>query len=78
MQLRLDATVLSSAGADDRTPAMRLGLGRKPLTLEDLPGPGQRIPRPRRSRRRGRKAPAELVAWSQRGRTGCVRPGSRA
>ena len=57
---------------------MRLGLGRKPLTLEDLLGPGQRIPWPRRSRRMGRKALAELVARSQRGRTGCVQPRSRA
>ena len=41
------------AGDVGRTPAMRLGLERKPLTFEDLLCPGQRLPRPRRSRRKG-------------------------
>lgn len=38
---------------DGMTPAMRLGFAKKPLALEDILWPGQRIPRPRRSRRRG-------------------------
>ena len=54
-------------GDDGRTPAMRLGLERKPLTFEDLLWPGQRIPRPRRSRRRGRMAPVDLVARALKG-----------
>ena len=49
-------------GDDGRTPAMRLGFERAPLTFEDLLWPGQRIPRPRRSRREGRMAPVELAA----------------
>ena len=63
-------------GDDGRTLALRLGLERKPLTFEDLVWPGQRIPRPRRSRRKGRMAPIELIARSQRRRTGCVLPRS--
>ena len=54
-------------GDDGRTPAMRLGLERKPLTFEDLLWPGQPIPRPRRSRRKGRMAPAQLVTQARRG-----------
>ncbi len=54
-------------GDDGRTPAMRLGFERKPLTFEDLLWPGQRIPRPRRSRRKGRMAPVELVARAELG-----------
>ncbi len=63
-------------GDDGRTPALRLGLERKPLTFEDLLWPGQRIPRPRRSRRKGRMAPVELSARSQRRRPGCGLPRS--
>jgi len=57
-------------GDDGRTPAMRLGFERKPLTFEDLLWPDQRIPRPRRSRRKGRMAPVEFVARSQTGGRG--------
>ena len=63
-------------GDDGRTLAMRLDLERKPLTFEGLLWPGQRIPMPRRSRRKGRTAPVELIARSQRRRTGCVLPRS--
>ena len=41
-------------GTDGETPAMRLGFARQPLTFEDILWPGQRIPRPKRSRRKGR------------------------
>ena len=41
-------------GDDGKTPAMRLGYARAPLTFEDILWPGQRIPRPKRSRRKGR------------------------
>ena len=41
-------------GDDGKTPAMRLGFTRKPLTYADILWPGQRIPRPKRSRRKGR------------------------
>ena len=40
-------------GEDGKTPAMRLGFARQPLRYEDILWPGQRIPRPRRSRRKG-------------------------
>ena len=43
---------------DGRTPAMRLGLANKPLEYEDLLWSGQRVPRPKRSRRKGMKVPA--------------------
>ena len=43
-------------GDDGKTPAMRLGFAKKPLEFEDILWPGQRVPRPRRARRRGRKA----------------------
>ena len=43
-------------GDDGRTPAMRLGFAKKPLDFEDLIWPGERVPRPKRARRRGRKA----------------------
>ena len=43
---------------DGKTPAMRLGLANKPLEYEDLLWPGQRVPRPKRSRRKGLKAAA--------------------
>ena len=57
-------------GDDGRTPAMRLGIERAPLTFEDLLWPGQRIPRPRRSRRKGRMVPVQLMAQAQLGRRG--------
>ena len=41
-------------GDDGKTPAMRLGYARQPLRFEDILWPGQRIPRPKRSRRKGR------------------------
>ena len=41
-------------GTDGKTPAMRLGFARKPLRHEDILWPGERIPRQRRSRRKGR------------------------
>ena len=44
-------------GDDDKTPAMRLGLTKQPLDLEDILWAGQRVPRPKRVRRRGRKIP---------------------
>lgn len=34
------------------TPAMRLGFAKTPLALEYILWPGQRIPRPKRSRRK--------------------------
>ena len=62
------------AGDDGRTPAMRVGLERKPLTFENLLWPGQRIPRWRRSRRKGRMAPVRLVPQARRGRLGFGQP----
>ena len=41
---------------DKRTPAMRLGYAKQPLEFEDLIWPGERVPRPKRVRRRGKKA----------------------
>ena len=41
-------------GTDGKTPAMRLGFARQPLRFEDILWPRQRIPRPKRSRRKGR------------------------
>ena len=46
------------AGKDGKTPAMRLGITKKPLEYEDILWPGQRVPRPKRSRRKGMKAAA--------------------
>ena len=43
---------------DGKTPAMRIGLANKPLEYEDLLWPGQRVPRPKRSRRKGMMAAA--------------------
>ena len=40
-------------GDDGRTPAMRLGFAKRPLDFEDILRAGERIPRPRRSRRKG-------------------------
>ncbi len=45
-------------GKDGRTPAMRLGITKKPLRYEDILWPGQRVPRPKRSQRKGMKAAA--------------------
>ena len=45
-------------GKDKRTPAMRLGITKKPLRYEDILWPGQRVPRPKRSRRRGMRTAA--------------------
>ena len=42
-------------GDDGATPAMRLGFAKQPLEYEDIVWPGQRVPRPKRSRRRGKK-----------------------
>ena len=43
---------------DGKTPAMRLGLAKRPLAYEDILWLGQRAPRPKRSRRKGMKAAA--------------------
>ena len=43
-------------GKDGRTPAMRLGFAKEPLGFEDLVWPGERVPRPKQARRRGKKA----------------------
>ena len=43
---------------DGKTPAMRLGFARKPLGYEDILWAGQRVPRAKRSRRKGMKAAA--------------------
>ncbi len=40
-------------GKDGQTPAMRLGIMKKPLQYEDILWPGQRVPRPKRRRRKG-------------------------
>ena len=40
---------------DGKTPAMRLGFARAPLEYEDILWPGQRVPRLRKVRRRGRR-----------------------
>ena len=45
-------------GEDGKTPAMRLGITKKPLDYEDILWPGQRVPRPKRSRRKGMRAAA--------------------
>ena len=42
-------------GDDGQTPAMRLGIAKEPLKYEDILWPGQRVPRPRTGRRRGRR-----------------------
>ena len=43
-------------GDDGKTPAMRLGFTKTPLEYEDILWPGQRVPRPKAVRRRGKKA----------------------
>ena len=45
-------------GDDGKTPAMRLGFAKQPLDFEDIVWPGQRVPRPKQARRRGKKAVA--------------------
>ena len=40
---------------DPRTPAMRLGLAKEPLEWADILWPRQRVPRPKRTRRRGKR-----------------------
>ena len=45
-------------GEDGKTLAMRLGITKKPLEYEDILWPGQRVPRPKRNRRKGMKAVA--------------------
>ena len=42
-------------GDDGRTPAMRLGFALEPLRYEDVLWPGERVPRPKAERRRGRR-----------------------
>ena len=39
---------------DGATPAMRLGFADRPLSYADILWPGERIPKPRRIRRKGR------------------------
>ena len=41
-------------GVDGATPAMRLGFADRPLAYADLLWPGEKIPRTKRSRRKGR------------------------
>ena len=48
-------------GEDDRTPAMRLGFANKPLDYEDILWPGERIPRRRRTRRKGKASGVAVV-----------------
>ena len=43
-------------GKDGYTPAMRLVVTKQPLGYEDILWPGQRVPQPKRSRRRGLRA----------------------
>ena len=42
-------------GDDGKTPAMRLGLTKIPLEIEDILWPDQKVPQPKRRRRKGRK-----------------------
>ena len=42
-------------GDDGKTPAMRLGFAKEPLRYEDILWPGERVPRPKAERRRGRR-----------------------
>ena len=43
---------------DGKTPAMRPGFARKPLGYEDILWAGQRVPRAKRSRRKGMRMAA--------------------
>ncbi len=45
---------IHTGSKDGATPAMRLGFADRPLSYADILWPGERIPRPRRSRRKGR------------------------
>ena len=56
-----------SVGLDGRTPAMRLGLAKQPLTYEDILWPGERAPRPRRVRLKGRRLSALRGTPANRG-----------
>ena len=40
---------------DGWPPAMRMGFAREPLRYEDILWPGERVPRPKAERRRGRR-----------------------
>ena len=42
-------------GEDGWTPAMRMGFAQEPLRYEDILWPGERVPRPKAERRRGRR-----------------------
>ena len=42
-------------GKDGKTPAMRLGFAKQPLAYADVLWTGKRIPKPKRSRRKGRR-----------------------
>ena len=53
-------------GDDGRTPAMRLGFAREPLKYEDILWPGERVPRPKRVRRKGRAIVVPSKAARQR------------
>ena len=44
-------------GDDGKTPAMRLGFAKQPLTYDDILWPGQRIPQRKRRRRKGKVIP---------------------
>ena len=44
-------------GDDGKTPAMRLGFTKQPLTYDDILWPGQRIPQRKRRRRKGKVIP---------------------
>ena len=48
-------------GTDGKTPAMRLSFARQPLRFEDILWPGERVPRLKRSRRKGRAIPAYMT-----------------
>ena len=48
-------------GDDGQTPAMRLGFAGEPLRCEDVLWPGEKVPRPRTERRRGRRV--KVPGW---------------
>ena len=52
----------AGVGDDGKTPAMRLGFTKAPLEYEDILWPGQRVPRPKAVRRRGKKAVAACAS----------------
>ena len=49
----------SLASKGGRTLAIRLGITKKPLGYADILWPGQRVPRPKRIRRKGMRAAAD-------------------